>query len=170
MPVWPFLMGAAALLTVGGAVVGAWRVPALALIGYIAVRGVMPIAPPELTELAICAVWLTIAAVMAHIGGKVPAFFFALSALTYPALLPFGFRVEYMGIVPIFADGFAIIALLSIGGGLLGMVDRHDVLGAEHRDGDERSGTIEPVSGVSRGGLLAWIADHSLDVARREKD
>lgn len=146
MPVWPFLMGVTALLTAWGAYAGAWKVPALALLGYILMRGVVSLDAYQ--EIVACALWLFIAAGMVKIGGAIPGFFFALSALVYPALFIVGFRIEYMGLIAVLADGFAILALLSIGGGYLGMA---------HYSPDRDSG------------ILAWIADHALGVAVRQK-
>lgn len=122
MPVWPFLMGFTALLAAIGWRVGAWHVPALALLGYIGMRGVIWGLPPNTHEVAGCTLWLIVAVAMGYKGGAVPGLLYALSALTYPTLLIFGFRLEYMGLSPIIAEAFAVCALLWIGGGIGGMV------------------------------------------------
>ena len=49
-----------------------------------------------------------------------PGFFFTLSAMTYPAFLVFGVRLEYMGISPIVADFFGALGLAAVGLGLWG--------------------------------------------------
>ena len=58
---------------------------------------------------------------MMYKGAWVPGFLFVLSAMTYPMFLTFGVRIEYMGPLPIFADFFAALALISVAGGLYGM-------------------------------------------------
>lgn len=128
MAFWPFFMGAAALLTIWGARHGAWVVPALALLGYVLMRVVVLLPPDGWREVATCTLWLCLAAVMMYHGGWVPGFFYGLSGLTYAALLPLGFRIEYLGLAPVIAEGFAIAALLSIGGGIYGL--------AHHPGGD----------------------------------
>lgn len=146
IPVWPFLMGATAALTAWGWTLGAWKIPALALLGYVAMRGVIGYIPDGLVEVTACAVWLGIAAAMLYHGGHIPAFFFALSAMTYPVFFMFGLRIEYMGLIAVFADGFAICALLCIGGGL----------GISHTRSDGF-------------GILGRFAHHSVGVAAREE-
>lgn len=147
MPFWPFFMGTAFLLTLAGWRHGVWHIPALAFAGYVGMRGVMTWVPANAHEVAACTLWLIVAGIMMYRGGYVPGFFYALSALTYPALLPFGFRLDYLGLSPIIAEAFAVFALLSIGGGIVGMV---------HPNLDRR-------------GFLAWFSVNSLGVAAREK-
>ena len=121
MPVWPFFVVATIGLTIWGWRHSAWDIPALALCGYIATRLSVAYVPTAYLEIVICALWLLVAAIMLYRGGAIPGFFFALSALTYPTLLIFGFRIEYMGLTPFIADAFAVLALLTIGGGIYGM-------------------------------------------------
>lgn len=120
MPVWPFLIAITVALTFWGWRHGVWVIPALALGGYVAMRGIIWGLPPELHEIAGCALWLCVAGAMMYFKGWVPGFFYGLSGLTYPVLLTFGFRIEYMGLSPIIAEVFAALALLSIGGGIAG--------------------------------------------------
>lgn len=145
MPFWPIYLVASVGLTIWGAYRGAWLMPALAAVGFVATRFVIEYAPNVAHEVTIANLWLIIAAIMVYKGGAVPGFFFALSALTYPAFLIFGYHIERMGVIPIIADGFAVLALLAIGGGLRGMAD----------------------SSLDRGGILPWLAHHSLGVALR---
>ena len=147
MPFWPFFMGAAAVLTLWGLFAGAWKVPALALAGYFGMRAIMWWVAPEFQEVAACTFWLCIAALMVYVGGHIPGFFFALSAMTYVALLTFGFKIEYLGLTAIVAEVFAILALTSIGGGLFGI---------SHSPADSRR-------------PLVWFVDHSVGVAVRQK-
>lgn len=151
MPVWPFLMALSAGLTLWGWRVNAWHVPALSLLGYVGMRGIIWGMPAEVHEVAGCTWWICVCALMAMKGGHVPAFFYALSAMTYPMLLIFGFRMEYMGLSPIISECFAALALLSIGGGLYGL-ERHS--GAD-------SGGVRPV-----GRFVAY----SVPVAFRKAD
>lgn len=140
MAFWPFFMGAAALLTLWGARHGAWIIPALALSGYVLMRLVILLPPDGWREVATCTLWLCLAALMMYHDGWVPGFFYGLSGLTYAALLPLGFRIEYLGLAPILAEGFAIAALLSIGGGIYGV--------AYHPGGDftRSSDRLEPAT------------------------
>ena len=140
-------MGAAFLLTLAGWRHGAWVIPALAFVGYVGMRGVMTWVPNELREVAACTWWLCIVGPMMYKGGHVPGVFYAMSALTYPALLLFGFRLEYLGLSPIIAEAFAVLALLSIGGGIVGMAYPH----------------------LDRRGFLAWLSANSLGVAARQE-
>lgn len=147
MPFWPFLVLASAGLTLWGWRHNAWLLPALALCGYAAMRLIVAYCPTDYIEVAGCASWLFFAALMVYKGGEVPGFFYALSALTYPVLLVFGFRLDYMALSPVIADTFAAFALLSIGGGIHGMVNSL---------GDNR-------------GSVAWLKSHSMGVASRQK-
>lgn len=146
MPVWPFLMAICAGFTLWGWRHNAWEIPALALCGYIAMRAVSTYAPHGYVEVIGCASWLFFAAVMIHRGGEVPGFFYALSAMTYPVLLVFGFRLEYMGLSAFIAEFFAALALLSIGGGIHGMA---------HTPRDSS-------------GYMAWVKSHSIGMAARQ--
>jgi len=145
MPFWPFFMGTAFLLSIAGWRHGVWLIPALALLGYIGMRGVMNWVPLEYLEVAACTLWLLIASVMMYNSGWVPGFFYSLSALTYPAFLLFGFRIEYLGLSLIVSEIFAVLALLSIGGGIVGMANTD--------------------SGPSR--LLSRLAPYSVGMAAR---
>lgn len=120
MPVWPFLIAITVALTLWGWRYGVWIIPALALGGYLGMRGVIWGLPGGWHEVAGCTLWLCVAAAMMYFKGWVPGFFYALSGLTYPVMLLFGFRIEYMGLSPIIAEVFAALALLSIGGGVAG--------------------------------------------------
>jgi hypothetical protein len=124
-------MGFAAILTLLGWRLGPWHVPALALLGYVLMRGVILFVPDWLHEIAGCTLWLCIAMAMGYKGGAVPGLLYAASALTYPVLLTFGYRMEYMGLSPIIAEAFAVCALLWIGGGIGGVVisANRDMLG-----------------------------------------
>ena len=147
MPFWPFFMGAAFLLTLAGWRHGVWHIRAMAFAAYFGMRGVMTWLPPSAHEVAACTLWLIAAGLMMYRGGYVPGFFYSLSALTYPALLLFGFRLEYLGLSPIIAEAFAVLALLSIGGGIVGMAYPH----------------------LDRRGFLAWLSANSLGVAARQE-
>ena len=121
MPFWPIYMAMTAGLVLWGWRHDMWQAPALALVGFLLVRIVVWYFPAHFVEPAICTLWLIISAFLLYINHAVPALFFALSALTYPVLLLLGFRVEYMGLMPFVADAFAVVALLTIGGGIYGI-------------------------------------------------
>lgn len=148
MPFWPFYMIACAGLTIVGWRKRAWRVPALALLGFVLMRANIGLLPPAAHEIAGCALWLCIAAAMMYARAWVPGFLLSLSALAYPAFLVFGVRIEYLGLSPIVADVFAILAILAIGGGILGL--------ASHPDPPRH-----------RGGLLGRLALASVGMAAR---
>lgn len=147
MAVWPFLMAVTAGLTVWGWLRGAWIVPALALLGYIGMRGVMWGLPDVWHEVAACTLWLCISCAMVYNRGYVPGFFYALSGLCYPVFLLIGFPMEFMGVSLIAAEAFALCALLGIGGGLIGM----------DRD-----------TPAYRGGFLFWPDGAKVGVAARQ--
>lgn len=148
MPVWPFLIAITACLMLWGARHGAWLIPALALGGYVGMRAIIWGLPSGWHEVAGCTLWLCVAAAMMCFKGWVPGFFYALSGLTYPVMLIFGFRIEYLGLSPIIAEVFALLALLSIGGGIAGLA-RHN-----HAAGDPD----RPIS---------WVVSYSAGVATR---
>lgn len=121
MAFWPIMMGAAGVLTVIGASRGEWIAPTLALCGYVGMRVIVGTVDPQFIEVVSCILWLCVAAGMMYNGAWVPGFLYALSGLTYPVLLIFGARMVYLGLSPIIAEAFAILALVWIGGGLYGM-------------------------------------------------
>lgn len=121
-PFWPWLIAISFGLTAWGAAQGRATVPALVLACYLLHRALPFVAPDGWLEVASCTLWLCFCIVMAYLGGGVPAFFYTLSAITYPIFLIFGVRISYMGLSPIVAEVFALLALLSIGGGLAGVV------------------------------------------------
>lgn len=151
MPVWPVLMVATAALVLFGWRRGAWQAPAIVFVGYAVTRWIVATFDPAFMEVSICALWLSISATLVYRGSMVPALFLTLSALTYPVFLLFGFRLEYMGLVPIVADGFAIFALLSIGGGIVGL--------AAHTDHDN-SRTLHRQVAHSGGVALRQASDY----------
>lgn len=126
MAVWPFLMLITLTLTVWGYFRGAWIAPALAFAGYVGMRGVMWGLSPTWHEVASCTLWLIVAGLMMYNRAIVPGFFYALSGLCYPVFLLVGFPMQYMGVSLIFAECFAALALLSIGGGIYGMAGNPD--------------------------------------------
>jgi len=148
MPIWPIWMTISACLTLWGALHNAWVVPAMALAGYIGTRLIIYSFDPSLHEVAICSLWLIVASGMMYQGAWIPGFFFTLSALTYPLLLPVGFRIEYMSLMPIMADIFAVLALLSIGGGIFG-ISR---------------------ASLDSGKPYHWVVSHSSGVAARKEE
>ena len=121
VPIWPIWMTISAALMLWGLRHNAWQIPALALCGYLGMRFVIYATPQGYHEVIASSLWLCIGGLMMYKGAWVPGFLFVLSAMTYPVFLTFGLRIEYMGLLPIFADFFAALALISIAGGLYGM-------------------------------------------------
>lgn len=147
MPPWAILMLITAALVFWGWLNGAWEIPALALCGYIGTRLAVAYAPTEYLEVVICAVWLFFAAIMIYRGGAIPGFFFVFSALTYPVLFVIGYRIEFMGLTPFIADAFAVLALLTIGGGIYGVAN----------------------STTANSGVVGWFQSHSVGMATSKK-
>ena len=133
MPYWPIPMTIAAVLMLCGLRWGGWFAPMTVLLTYIAMRGVVSYAPTHLIEVASCALWLCCAAILCYKGAWVPAFFYALSGVTYPAFRVFGFHVEYMGASPIIAAGLGLLALIGMGGGLFGLASGENTGGNHSR-------------------------------------
>lgn len=126
MPVWPFMLSIAAALCIWGRRHGAWVWAALAVAGYIGMRAIIYSTPQQVVELSACMWWIVIACCMAVAGGFLPALLYAASALTYPVMMIFGFRIEYMGLSPVVSELFALLALLSIGGDIHGKSRKHN--------------------------------------------
>lgn len=124
MPFWPFLMGATAYLCFRGWQRGSWLAPATVFVGYVLASAVIYAAPVRYVEVSMCALWLSISGFLIYKSEMVPGLLLTLSALTYPVLLLFGFRVEYMGLAPFVSDGLAILALIFMGRGINGL-DTH---------------------------------------------
>lgn len=121
MPYWPIPVVLTAIILLFGLRYGAWLAPLIVLAGYAAMRGVIAQVPVELHEIAGCTLWLLVGAVLCYKGAWVPGFFYTLSGMTYPALLVFGFKIEYMGLSPIIAAIFGLCALLGMGLGILAL-------------------------------------------------
>lgn len=140
MPVWPFMMAIAASLALWGWRHDAWQAPAIALVGYFGMRCVIEFLPQNYHEVAGCAWWLIICCALASKGNAIlPAMFYALSALTYPVCLLIGHRIVYMGLSPIIAEVFALLALFTMGWGISARA------GSYNSDSDIRG----PVLGVA---------------------
>ena len=123
MPVWPFLIATSAGLALWGVRIGegAWR-PGLVLVAaYVAVRAVIWGMDPSTHEVAMPILWALAALLLSLCGWHVAGLFFLASGLTYPVLLVFGFRIEWMGISPIIAEVFAGLGFVVLGGGLAAM-------------------------------------------------
>lgn len=129
MPFWPILWAICAGLTIWGWRHSDWAVPLSALVSYITVRGLTKAithAPTvdvwgvEFGVLGMCVslVWVSVSMLWAMSGAHIPAAFYTLSALVYPATMALGVHLEYMSVSAILAEIFALLGLLSIGGGI----------------------------------------------------
>jgi hypothetical protein len=148
MPMWPFLMGYCALCTALGFYLGrgAWIVPAILLGGYISARVLVGALEHPVLELSFFALWATVAILVASTGAHFTGAMFMLAAVLYPAFVTFGYRLEYMGLLPVLSDVLAIIGLLGVGGGLgVTYLDR----GHEPRPGMAAAGSAGYVSGLA---------------------
>lgn len=120
-PFWPWFVGVAACLFLAGVVNGKWRVAAIVLFGE--VMAVVIFKHAAYSSLVLCTSWLFFAYLMAYNGGKVPAFFYTLAGLTSGALFVFGIGLVPWGPAPVLIDIFSALALLSVGGGIVGFLD-----------------------------------------------
>jgi hypothetical protein len=118
-------MGATSVLMAFGIYLGrgAWVVPLIILFGYVATRvlvGALALESPRL-EYSVGTVWLAVAALLILNGAYLSALLFAASGAVYPVMFAMGYRIEYLGLAPILAEVFAVLALLCIGGGMGGL-------------------------------------------------
>jgi len=79
---------------------------------------------PGVSEIAVGLIWIVGAIGIAHFGAHQAAFLFLLSGMCYPTLYLVGFRIEWLGWMPIAAEVFAISGLLLLGGGSFGPLVR----------------------------------------------
>ena len=134
MPFWPLYMIAAFVLAIWGYRAGAWVAPVLMLAGMFGMRVIAWTIDPALHAVASCTLWLFIAVVLVHKRAWLPAFFLALSGMSYGIFWLAGFEYGVFSIMPIVADLFWWLALLSIGGGLLASTRNNRSLGARLPD------------------------------------
>lgn len=123
MPFWAFYMIACGALVLLGWRVNAWKVPALILLGLIFMRPISMM-PVVWEEIASCTVWLGITALVYYQRTFLTAFLLGVSTLVYLPLLVVGFRIEYMGLLPIVSDLFLVLAIGISGGGIFGHYSR----------------------------------------------
>ena len=121
MPFWPWYMALCIGLMIYGRNRGGYHVPAIILCALVAMRGVMWGIDPAWRELAAYTVWLCAAIALMYKGAWVPGALCLLSGVTYPTFLVLGVRFEYLGLSPIIADSFLLLALGAV---WLGMVGR----------------------------------------------
>lgn len=148
MPMWPFLMGYCALCAAFGLYLGrgAWIVPAILLGGYIAARVLVGAFGHPVLEFSFFALWATVAILVASTGAHFTGLMFMGAAVLYPVFVTFGYRLEYLGLLPVLSDVLAIIGLLGVGGGLgVTYLDR----GPEHRPGVAVAGSAGPGSSLA---------------------
>lgn len=116
MPFWAFYMIACAALILLGWRGNAWKAPAAILAGLLGVR-LTPFLPDVFHEIGSFTVWLIVTALLMYTKHYVTSVLIGLSALAY-SLLIVGFRIEYMGLLPIVSDAFLIFAIGASGGGV----------------------------------------------------
>lgn len=116
MPFWAFYMIACAALILLGWRGNAWKAPAAILAGLFGVR-LTPFLPDVFHEIGSFTVWLIVTYVLAYNKHYVTSVLIGLSALAY-SLLIVGFRIEYLGLMPIVSDAFLIFAIGASGGGI----------------------------------------------------
>jgi hypothetical protein len=152
MPFWPIYIVILAWMIYEGYRAGAWFAPALILAGLVAMRCIVAFFDPVLHSVAACTLWLCVSVIMGYKGAKVPAFFLCLSGLSYGAFWLLGVRFEYLSIMLVAADTFGLLALVSIGGGLLA---------ARRNSRRARSGFLDRVSvatlGVARSEARGFV-------------
>ena len=121
MPYWPIPVTITIALIVAGVRVGAHRVPALVLLGYLAARLWITFGSPVAHEVGMGLIWAIVAMGLIKLHSYIPATAFLLSGATYPSLKLLGFQLEYLGLMAVIAELFAVVALLGIGGGIAGL-------------------------------------------------
>lgn len=129
---------------------GPWLPPAICTLGYLGARVIVAVLPniwPQMVcEAVLCAFWLCLARVLFTLDAKVPAYFVACSAMTYPALMLVGLRIEWMGLSPIIAEVFMALAMLAMGGGIYGVADPdRDLAPADPAGSDGRTVVVAKV-------------------------
>ena len=159
MPFWPLYMVAAFVLTIWGYRAGAWVAPVLMLAGLFGMRVIAWMIDPALHAVAACTLWLFIAVVLVHKRAWLPAVFLALSGMSYGIFWLAGFEYGVFSIMPIVADLFWWLALLSVGGGLLAASGHYSRSGAGLRDW----------FAVAALGVAARQARNSVTVAKHPK-
>jgi uncharacterized membrane protein len=110
MPFWAIYMIACGALILWGWRVSAWQTPALILLGLVGVRATAPL-PEVMNEMASCTVWMAITYVVFARRAYLPAFLLGISTIVYLPLLVLGYRIQYMGLLPIASDAFLILAI-----------------------------------------------------------
>lgn len=113
-------MAVVAVLLVIGVWRGPWIGPAIVLAGLLAMRAIV-LLPHGPQEILAGALWIFMAALLCYFKWYVTGFFLCLSGLVYPVLLIFGQRIVTMGLSPVIADAFLILAILIAGGGVFGL-------------------------------------------------
>lgn len=121
MPFWAIYMIVCALLALMGWRDRGWVVPVTIFAGLLGVR-LTPYLPSEFHELGSCTVWIGVSWVLLRCKAPVASFLIAISALVYLPLMVVGFRIEFMGLLPIISDLFLILA---VGAGGANIVGKH---------------------------------------------
>jgi hypothetical protein len=149
-PFWPWFIITAVALLIAGVRRKAWRVPAIALAGEAAAIFIFRFS--AVPELMLCTSWLFFALAMGYAGGKVPAFFYALAGLTSGTMFLIGFGLVPFGVSPILIDVFSALALLSVGGGIYGLLPdgRADGNGLLYRRKDTQVGLAARQAGAAQ--------------------
>lgn len=110
MPFWAFYMIVCVALALWGWRHSSWQTPVLILAGLVGVRFTSPL-PEVLNEIASCTVWMAITLFVFSRRTYLVAFLLGISTVTYLPLLVLGYRIEYMGLLPIVSDAFLILAI-----------------------------------------------------------
>jgi hypothetical protein len=139
-------------LTLWGWRYGAWQAPAIMLMGYIGMRVAVHTTPDELLILAGFYWWLCVICLLVMIGAYLPAALL-LPAIGFGLLMgSLGFRIEWMGLIPVVEEVFALLAILATGGGIYGLSHHwDDSPGLGSRLVALSTGVAPRVAGDSRG-------------------
>lgn len=149
MPFWAWYMIACVVLIVWHRK-GDWITPAAILLGLIGVR-FTPFFPPVWHEIASCAVWLFISALLLYSRRYIASVLIGLSAFVYLPLVVIGYRIEFLGLMPILSDLFLVAAI----GASFGNGSRNRSIGPNSGNGHRDGGVVVAFSQSMAKGLEA---------------
>jgi len=156
MPFWPWYMAGCVALILWGYRAGAAVVAPVAILCGLIVMRFVAMLPNNWRELTAFILWLCVARILMYNKIWAPGALCLLSGAMYPAMLPLGFNIEYLGLVSILADAFLLAAL-----GFWGLAIYSHT--HSNRDRVDRDGALVAV-GMAKG-CTAIRADESMYLA-----
>ena len=99
--------------------------PGFVLLGYCAMRLVIVHTTETVVNVCSCMVWLFISIGLLRMDWHKVALLWACSGITYPMFGILGYQIEYFGLSVMISEAFAVLALLGMGGGIVGMASHN---------------------------------------------